>query len=68
MGGHNEKANVEIVKIILEKLGKLESLITYVADRYGHDQRCTIDSAKTMGEFRWTPTNHYVQRRYCFDD
>lgn len=35
LGGHNEKANIEIVKIILEKLGKSEDLITYVADRHG---------------------------------
>lgn len=45
LGGHNEKANIEIVKIILEKLGKPESLITYVADRHGHDQRYAIDPA-----------------------
>lgn len=50
LGGHNEKVNIEIVKIILEKLGKPESLITYVADRHGHDQRYAIDPAKAMAE------------------
>ena len=39
LGGQNEKANIEIVKIILKELGKPESLITYVEDRKGHDQR-----------------------------
>ena len=39
IGGHNEKANIEVAKIILNRLGKPESLITYVTDRKGHDQR-----------------------------
>lgn len=59
LGGHNEKANIEIVKIILEKLGKPESLITYVADRHGHDQRYAIDPAKAMAELGWAPTTMF---------
>jgi len=43
LGGHNEKANIEIMKIILRELNKPESLITYVADRKDHDQRYVID-------------------------
>ena len=39
VGGHNEKQNIEIVKIICKELGKPESLITYVGDRKGHDMR-----------------------------
>ena len=59
LGGHNEKANIEIVKIILEKLGKPESLITYVADRHGHDQRYAIDPEKAMAELEWAPTTMF---------
>ena len=59
LGGHNEKANIEIVKIILEKLGKPESLITHVADRHGHDQRYAIDPAKAMRELGWAPTTMF---------
>ena len=59
LGGHNEKANIEIVKIILKELNKPESLITYVADRKGHDQRYAIDSSKAMKELGWAPTTMF---------
>ena len=59
LGGHNEKANIEIVKIILDKLNKPESLITYVADRHGHDQRYAIDPQKAMDELGWAPTTMF---------
>ena len=59
LGGHNEKANIEIVKIILNKLGKPESLITHVGDRHGHDQRYAIDPAKAMAELGWAPTTMF---------
>ncbi len=59
LGGHNEKANIEIVKIILKELGKPESLITYVTDRKGHDQRYAIDPSKAMAELGWAPTTMF---------
>ena len=59
LGGHNEKANIEIVKIILDKLGKPESLITHVGDRHGHDQRYAIDPAKANKELGWGPTTMF---------
>jgi len=61
LGGHNEKANIDIVKIILTQLGKPESLIKYVTDRKGHDLRYAIDPSKAMGELGWQPTT-------CFEE
>lgn len=55
VGGHNEKRNVEVVKEILQQLGKPESLIQYVEDRLGHDHRYAIDPTKLQQELRWTP-------------
>lgn len=53
LGGHNEKANIEIVKIILHELAKSEDLITFVTDRKGHDQRYAIDPSKVNAELGW---------------
>ena len=59
VGGHNEKSNLEVVKIILEKLGKPESLITYVTDRPGHDMRYAIDPTKIHDELGWLPETKF---------
>ena len=56
LGGHNERNNLYIVKRILKELGKPESLITFVADRHGHDQRYAISPDKAEAELGWTPT------------
>ncbi|HFQ5047274.1 dTDP-glucose 4,6-dehydratase [Vibrio vulnificus] len=66
IGGHNEKANIEVVKTICDLLEELrpnkpagvesyESLITYVKDRPGHDVRYAIDATKIAQELNWTP-------------
>ena len=55
IGGNNEKANIEIVRLILETLGKSESLITYVQDRPGHDRRYAIDNSKITSQLGWAP-------------
>ena len=55
IGGHNEKENIEIVKLILKELGKSESLIKFVKDRLGHDRRYAIDSTKITEELGWKP-------------
>ena len=55
VGGHNERTNLEVVKTILRELDKPESLITYVRDRPGHDQRYAIDPAKIHRELGWLP-------------
>ena len=59
VGGHNEKKNIDIVKIIIEKLGKSEDLITYVTDRKGHDLRYAIDPAKITKELGWEPETKF---------
>lgn len=56
LGGHNEKSNIEIARIILNNLHKPESLITYVRDRKGHDLRYAIDPSKALNELGWKPT------------
>lgn len=61
LGGHNEKSNIEIVKVILEELGKPESLITYVTDRKGHDMRYAIDPSKANKELGWEPTTMFAE-------
>ncbi|MFV2005610.1 MAG: dTDP-glucose 4,6-dehydratase [Gammaproteobacteria bacterium] len=64
IGGHNEKTNLDVVKTICSLLDKLvpdspyiphESLVTYVADRPGHDLRYAIDADKIAAELGWTP-------------
>ena len=55
IGGHNEMANIDIVKIIIEALGKSEDLITYVTARKGHDMRYAIDPTKIHNELGWLP-------------
>lgn len=56
VGGNNEKTNLEVVGIILERLGKPKTLIRHVKDRPGHDRRYAIDSGKIMKELNWKPT------------
>ncbi len=66
IGGHNEKQNIEVVETICKILDELapehpagvtfyKDLITYVADRPGHDQRYAIDASKIKKELGWVP-------------
>jgi len=66
IGGHNEKANIDVVKTICQLLEELvpvkpdgitkyEDLITYVTDRPGHDVRYAIDASKIERELNWKP-------------
>jgi dTDP-glucose 4,6-dehydratase len=61
IGASTEMPNIEIVKLILQELGKSEDMIEYVKDRPGHDRRYAIDSAKIEGELDWNP-------KYNFED
>ena len=60
VGGHNEMRNIDIVRLICQKLGKPESLITYVADRKGHDMRYAIDPTKIHSELGWLPETKFA--------
>jgi dTDP-glucose 4,6-dehydratase len=55
IGASQEMTNIEIVKLILNALGKTEDLIEYVKDRPGHDRRYAIDSSKIQNELGWKP-------------
>ncbi|QGS37379.1 dTDP-glucose 4,6-dehydratase [Aerococcus viridans] len=59
VGGHNEMANIDIVKLICKTLEKPESLITYVNDRKGHDRRYAIDPTKIHSELGWLPKTNF---------
>ncbi len=61
IGGHNEKTNLEITKIILKKLGKDENLIEFTKDRPGHDRRYAISNDKIKTELGFEP-------QYSFDE
>lgn len=56
IGGHSEKANIDVVKTILEKLGKPSELINFVKDRPGHDRRYAINAGKISSELGWAPS------------
>ena len=56
VGGHNEKSNIEITKIILKEMGRDENSIEYVKDRLGHDRRYAIDNTKITTELGWEPS------------
>jgi dTDP-glucose 4,6-dehydratase len=74
VGGHNERTNLEVVKTVCaildelcplsrtshsSRLSRYSDLITYVADRPGHDLRYAIDPAKLMDELGWRPEENF---------
>lgn len=61
IGGNNEKTNIEIVKLIINTIGKSEDLIEYVKDRPGHDRRYAIDNTKITSQLGWEPSYTFEQ-------
>lgn len=61
IGGHNEKRNIEIVKLILKRLEKSEDLIEFVEDRKGHDYRYAIDPTKIKNDLGWYPKTTFEE-------
>ncbi|MBN1970858.1 MAG: dTDP-glucose 4,6-dehydratase [Candidatus Delongbacteria bacterium] len=61
IGGNNEMANINIVKLIMKHLNKSEELITYVKDRPGHDRRYAIDAAKIKNDLGWEPAYRFEE-------
>ncbi|MGE7604911.1 dTDP-glucose 4,6-dehydratase [Peribacillus sp. NPDC097675] len=61
IGGGNERKNIDLVKRILEIMGKPESLIEYIEDRKGHDRRYAIDSTKLQNKLNWEQTSTFDQ-------
>lgn len=55
IGAGEERANLDMVRLILQKLGKPESLIRFVKDRPGHDRRYAIDASRIHNELGWRP-------------
>lgn len=68
IGADNEWKNIDLVKLICEILGRklnkeaeLESLVTFVKDRPGHDRRYAIDSSKLKSELGWRPSHSFEE-------
>ncbi len=55
IGGRNERRNIDVVKAVLDQLGKPYSLIRFVKDRPGHDRRYAIDPSLIETELGWKP-------------
>jgi dTDP-glucose 4,6-dehydratase len=61
IGGDNERNNLEITRLILDRLGKPETLIRFVTDRPGHDRRYALDSGKIRAELGWRPEKSFEE-------
>ena len=61
IGARNERQNIEVVKSLLDALGKPHSLIKFVTDRLGHDRRYAIDPAKAETELGWKPLTSWEE-------
>jgi dTDP-glucose 4,6-dehydratase len=61
IGGCNEKANLDVVRLILRRVGKPDTLIKFVTDRPGHDRRYAIDATRIMSQLGWRPSVDFEQ-------
>ena len=55
VGARNQQRNIDVVRSLLDTLGKPHDLIKFIEDRPGHDRRYAIDSAKAESELGWKP-------------
>ena len=55
VGGGNERSNLDLIRLLLSLMGKDEALISFIADRKGHDRRYAVSSDKLTGELGWRP-------------
>ncbi|MCB1220322.1 MAG: dTDP-glucose 4,6-dehydratase [Planctomycetales bacterium] len=55
IGGGTEMPNLTLVRLLLERLGKPESLIEFVPDRPGHDRRYAVNHERIATELGWNP-------------
>lgn len=60
IGGRNEVTNIDVVRTVLEALGKSDDLIEFVTDRPGHDLRYGIDAGKMQAQLGWEPQTPFV--------
>lgn len=60
IGGRNEVTNIDVVRTVLEALGKSDDLIEFVTDRPGHDLRYGIDAGKMQTQLGWEPQTPFV--------
>ena len=61
IGGCNEMANLELVRLLLDRLKVSRDLITFVKDRPGHDRRYAIDAGKIMNGLGWEPSVTFAE-------
>ena len=69
IGGFNEWRNIDLIKVVIKTVDRLLGnpdghslgLITYVADRLGHDARYAIDSSKLQRELGWEPSLQFEE-------
>ena len=61
IGGCNEMPNLELVRLLVDRLDKPRDLITFVQDRPGHDRRYAIDAGRIMDELGWTPSVTFAE-------
>ena len=61
VGGGEELTNLEVVRILLNELGKDETSIEYVADRKGHDYRYSVNWQKLKSETNFQPKNTFSE-------
>jgi dTDP-glucose 4,6-dehydratase len=61
IGGENQVRNLDVVRSLLRMLDKPDSLITFVADRPGHDRRYAMDTNRLRQELGWGPRHSFEE-------